>query len=85
MGGEQTIRIAQSCARDPREAVAEFHAGVAQPDTTLVIFFCSSEYDRDVLAAEMGRRFAGAQVVGLELPQIVEATDHSRAGRRRRS
>jgi hypothetical protein len=64
MGGEQTIRIAQSCARDPREAVAEFEAGVAQPDTTLVTFFCSSEYDRDVLAAEMGRRFAGVQVVG---------------------
>ncbi len=64
MGAEQTIRIAQSCAQDPREAVEEFHAGVAQPDATLVIFFCSSEYDRDVLAAEMGRRFAGAQVVG---------------------
>ena len=64
MGGEQTIRSAQSCAQDPREAVAEFHAGVAQPDATLVIFFCSAEYDRDVLAAEMGRRFPGVQVVG---------------------
>ena len=64
MGGEQTIRIAQSCARDPREAVEEFYAGVAQPDATLVVFFCSAEYERDVLAAEMGRRFAGTQVVG---------------------
>ena len=53
MSGEQTIRIAQSCAQDPRKAVEELHAGLAQPDATLVIFFCSSEYDREVLAAEM--------------------------------
>jgi hypothetical protein len=64
VGGEQTIRIAQSCAPDPRKAVEELHAGVAQPDATLVIFFCSAEYDRDVLAAEMGGRFAGTKVVG---------------------
>jgi hypothetical protein len=30
----------------------------------LVIFFCSSEYDLDVLAAEICRLFAGVQVVG---------------------
>ena len=64
VGAEQTIRIAQSCARDPREAVAELHAGVVQPDAALVVFFCSSQYDREALAAEMGRRFAGGQVVG---------------------
>jgi hypothetical protein len=64
VSGEETIRIAQSCARDPREAVEEFHAGVAQPDADLVVFFCSSAYDRGVLAAEMGRRFEGARVVG---------------------
>ena len=61
---EQTIRIAQSCARDPREAVAELHAGVAQPDAALVLFFCSAAYDREELATEMARRFAGVEVVG---------------------
>ncbi len=64
MGAEHSIRIAQSCAQDPRDAVEEFHAGVAQPDATLVAFFCSATYDRDVLAAEMARRFGGVQVVG---------------------
>jgi len=58
------IRIAQSCAAHPREAVEELFAGVAQPDMSLVIFFCSNEYDRDVLSAAMGRLFAGVQVVG---------------------
>jgi hypothetical protein len=61
---QSSTRRAQSCAADPREAVAEFFAGVAQPDMTLVLFFCSNEYDRDVLAAEMGRVFAGVEVVG---------------------
>ena len=58
------IRRAQSCATDPREAVREFHAAVAQPELALVIFFCSSEYDLDVLAEEMRRLFDGVQVVG---------------------
>ena len=50
------IRIAQSCESDPRAAVKEFHAQVLQPDMALVIFFfCSDEYDRVTLAAEMNR------------------------------
>jgi hypothetical protein len=37
---------------------------VAQPEMELVLFFCSSEYDLDILAVEMSRLFAGVQVVG---------------------
>ncbi|MDP3976860.1 MAG: nitric oxide-sensing protein NosP [Pseudomonas sp.] len=58
------IRKAQSCATDPQQAAQEFHAGVAQPDMALVVFFCSNEYDLDVLAGEMQRLFTGVQVVG---------------------
>ena len=64
MQQQSQIRQAQSCATDPREAAQEFHAGVAQPDMALVVFFCSSEYDLEVLAEEMQRLFAGVQVVG---------------------
>jgi hypothetical protein len=64
MQQQSQIRQAQSCATDPQEAAQEFHAGVAQPDMALVVFFCSSEYDLDVLAEEMQRLFAGVQVVG---------------------
>jgi len=59
-----SIRRAQSCAVDARDAVREFHAGVAQANMALVLFFCSSEYELDVIAAEMDRLFAGVQVVG---------------------
>jgi hypothetical protein len=58
------IRIAQSCALEPREAVEEFFSGVAQPGMTLVVFFCSSAYDRDALAAAMSHTFAGVDVMG---------------------
>src|SRR5450830_41851 len=61
---DQHIRRAQSCAIEARQAVHEFHAAVSQPDMELVVFFCSSEYDLDVLATEMTRLFAGVQVVG---------------------
>ena len=49
---------------DARQAVEEFHAGVTQPDMELVVFFCSSKYDLDEVAEEMGSLFAGVQVVG---------------------
>jgi hypothetical protein len=58
------IRSGQSCASDPREAAREFHAAVAQPDMALVIFFCSNEYDPDVLAEELQRLFFGTQLIG---------------------
>lgn len=64
MAFRESIRRAQSCAKDPREAARDLHEGLAQPTTALVIFFCSSEYDGDALATELRRRFAGTQVVG---------------------
>lgn len=64
MSSQQTIRIAQSRATDPRQAVRELYEGVAQPDMALLIFFCSSDYPREALASEMQSRFAGVQVVG---------------------
>lgn len=64
MESRTRIRRAQSCATDAHEAAREFHAAVEQPDMALVIFFCSSEYDLEVLAEEMKRLFAGIQVVG---------------------
>ncbi len=80
---QKGIRIAQSCQPDPRAAVREFHAHVSQPDMALVLFFCSDEYDRDALAAEMARRFAGVQVVGCTTAGEIGPTgcrDHSIAG-----
>ncbi|MGO8683344.1 MAG: FIST N-terminal domain-containing protein [Thermoleophilia bacterium] len=83
MDSQNGIRIAQSCALDPREAAQEFFAAVAQPDMTLVIFFCSSEYDRDELAAEMSRLFANVLVVGCTTAGEIGPAgyrDHSLAG-----
>jgi hypothetical protein len=64
MDCQVSIRRAQSCSTDARQAAREFHAGVTQPDMALVIFFCSSGYDLEVLAKEMRTLFAGVQVVG---------------------
>ncbi|HZM57154.1 MAG TPA: FIST N-terminal domain-containing protein [Acidimicrobiales bacterium] len=54
----------QSVASDPRQAVTEFHAAVARPDASLVMFFCSPEYEFDVVADEMRRQFQEVDVVG---------------------
>jgi len=64
MSNPNKIRMFQSSATDAKLAVQEFHAAVAQQDMALVVFFCSSKYDLDLLAAEMRCLFAGVQVVG---------------------
>lgn len=64
MSAAGQIRAGHSVARTPGEAVAEFHTQVMQPDMALVLFFCSSNYDLGILAAEMNSRFAGVAVVG---------------------
>lgn len=64
MNDQNRIRRGQSCAREARDAVREFHAAVLQPDMALVLFFCSSTYDLALLAAELRMVFAGVQVVG---------------------
>ncbi|MDP3589289.1 MAG: nitric oxide-sensing protein NosP [Methylobacter sp.] len=64
MSNHDKILTFQSRTTDAKLAVQEFHAAVAQQDMELVVFFCSSEYDLDALAAEMQRLFAGVQVIG---------------------
>lgn len=61
---QNRVRIAHSCAVDARAAVRELHAGIQQSETELVIFFCSSLYDLDVVADEVNRLFADVPVVG---------------------
>ena len=58
------IRLGQSNENDVKKAVAQFHQCVEQADMELVLFFCSSEYDLDGLAAEMNDAFLGVQVLG---------------------
>lgn len=58
------IRTGQSSARDSAAAVRELHDQLFQSDAGLVIFFCASRYDLDVIAREMVRAFMGVQVVG---------------------
>ena len=58
------LRRGQSFASDPRQAVSELHQAIAQPDMALVIFFCSSHYDLDLLATAINESFAGTTVIG---------------------
>jgi hypothetical protein len=58
------IRTAQSCASEASAAASEFHRDLAGPDLSLVIFFCSCDYDLDVLSREFNRLFAGVRVIG---------------------
>src|SRR5574343_301091 len=58
------FRISHSCAADARQAAREFHAGVVQPDMSMVVFFCSSDYDLAALADELNQLFGSVPVIG---------------------
>lgn len=64
MPAQNNIVTAQSFASDAHMAVREFHAQVSRPDMALVVFFCSSDYDLQVLADEINALFPGVLVVG---------------------
>ena len=61
---QNPVLTGHSFAADARLAVREFHAAVSQPETELVVFFCSSCYDLDALADEMRILFPATQVLG---------------------
>lgn len=64
MGSNISIRRAQVSAPDTRDAVRRFHAAVSLPDMALVSFFCSPEYDREAVVAELAACFGDVPVVG---------------------
>jgi hypothetical protein len=61
---QMSLRRGHSLATDPRQAVQELRQAIAQPAISLVIFFCSSDYDLDALASEINAQFAGVPVLG---------------------
>lgn len=59
-----SIHCGQSFASDATTAVQELYAQLADPQTELVIFFCSSHYDLEVLTTAINKLFANTQVIG---------------------
>ncbi len=64
MATRSIIRRGYSNSTDPVVAVTELHAALQQPQTAIVVFFCSTAYDLPALAAELRRQFAGVCLVG---------------------
>ena len=59
-----SIRRAYTPVTDARKAAQEFYRDVVQPEMGLVAFFCSSDYDLEVLAEELNSLFTGVRVIG---------------------
>jgi len=59
-----TIKRGFSQSLDPVTAANELYDAVAQPDTALVMFFCSVAYDLPALAAALAQRFGTVPVIG---------------------
>lgn len=64
MSNLTVIRTAHSSIPQAEQAIQQLVAELLEPDTELVILFCSTNYDRAILATEIKRRFAGVNVIG---------------------
>jgi hypothetical protein len=58
------IRRAYTPADDARKAAQELYRDVVQPEMELVLFFCSSDYDLEVLAGELNALFPRVRLIG---------------------
>ncbi|MCW5699256.1 MAG: FIST C-terminal domain-containing protein [Rhodospirillales bacterium] len=58
------VRKGYSQVSDPARAVQELCDRISQPDASLGVFFCSSEFDRAAVEAELSQRFAGINLIG---------------------
>ena len=64
MSNPVVVRKGVSQSRNPRVAVQELHAAIAQPDLKMAAFFCDPSYDLDVLAAALRETFGNVPLVG---------------------
>lgn len=64
MTGSLSIRRGGSRSRDPIVAARELHAAIDQPGMSLATFYCSPDYDLDVLGAELARLFGPTTLIG---------------------
>jgi hypothetical protein len=58
------IRRGSSTSPDPVRAATELYDQIVQPEISLALFFCSADYDREVLGRELGRLFNGTNLIG---------------------
>lgn len=61
---EPSIRRGVSLSGDPVRAAEELYESLYHPAATLGVFFASTEYDLDVLGAELARRFGRMPLIG---------------------
>ncbi|SFN13798.1 Uncharacterized conserved protein, contains FIST_N domain [Formivibrio citricus] len=60
----EQLRTAQSRLIDARAAARDIHAQLVPKIGSTVLFFCSSQYNLEVLGDEINRLFAGNEVIG---------------------
>lgn len=58
------VRSAMSSATDPQVAAQELALALAHPELGFVLFFCSAEYDLNVLAESLDRAFGDVPLAG---------------------
>lgn len=58
------LRTAFSTVRDEQQAVDQLYQQLNGPGLNFVVFFCSAEYQLDILASALKHRFSGVLIAG---------------------
>jgi len=71
-------RTAVSDCSDPQRAAAELCANLGAVDPSLVLFFCSTDYDLGCLSAALQQHFSGVPLVGCTTAGEITPLGYSR-------
>ncbi len=58
------VQRAYTCEQDPQRAAAALYDALPGAEVSLLIFFCSTDYDLQALSSALSERFVGIPVVG---------------------
>lgn len=74
------ISIARSGHPEPCTACQELATALPGADMDLLLFFCSSRYDRDALSGALARNFPGVQAIGCTTAGEIAPTGYGSSG-----
>lgn len=64
MATNLSVRRGSSTTREPAQAAQELYDAIYSPDASLIIFYCSPDYDLPALGKELRARFGDAPLIG---------------------
>lgn len=73
-----SVKMGGSQSADPVTAVKELFSAINQPDISFALFYCSTEYDLEVLQDALNEAFTGVKLIGCTSAGEISAAGYNK-------